>query len=371
MKEQTIVFDGIKLTNAHTGMHRYMVECLRELDLLLEKKKLCVELVYPAFRKINCPKFRNISVRKLSYFSLGDIKRYGKRAAVVTTNLQWWERVLPRYLKRKDALFCGMMNDDPVGDTNLICLHDMLMIEPEAKYPQHLVDAYLRKFRLYQQKCKYLMTVSNTSKEDISSQLDFPKERITVTYNGWEHMQRIKAEAGVRQIHTELEPQSYYYSLGSITAHKNYKWIVETAKRNPDSIFAVAGKIGVTYGLDDWKLPNLHYLGRVSDGENKWLMENCKAFLHPSILEGFGIPPLEALSCGAPIIISNASCLPEIYEDCAHYIDPYCYDYNLDELLKQPVAPADKLLSKYSWKNSAKTWLQMIEKIISEKQGAN
>lgn len=371
MNKQIIVFDGIKLCRVHAGMHRYMVECLRELDKLVKDKPFRLELVYPAFYKIQCPKFQHIAVKKIWHLSPADVKTYGKRAAVFTTQEQWWDKVLPRYVQKKNAIFCGMMNDNPMGKTNIICLHDTLLTKPEAEYPQELMDAYLKKFKLLKQHCRYLMTVSNTSRRDISQELDFPEDRIFVTYNGWEHMQRINADNNTAEKFPQLRPKNYYYALGTLTPHKNYKWVVEVARRNPDCVFAVAGKIGVSSLKDEWKLPNLHYLGRVSDGENKWLMEHCKAFLHPSLLEGFGIPPLEALSCGAPIIISNASCLPEIYGDAAHYFDPYKYDYRLDELLQQPVAPAETLLKKYSWKDSAKKWLEIIETVLNEGELVN
>jgi glycosyltransferase involved in cell wall biosynthesis len=89
-------------------------------------------------------------------------------------------------------------------------------------------------------------------------------------------------------------------------------------------------------------------------------MKNCKAFLFPSIYEGFGIPPLEALSHGTKIIISNAACLPEIYGDCAYYIDPYDYEVDLEKLLKCEVKPPDECLSRYSWEKSAKILLSVI-----------
>jgi glycosyltransferase involved in cell wall biosynthesis len=62
------------------------------------------------------------------------------------------------------------------------------------------------------------------------------------------------------------------------------------------------------------KTSNIHFTGYLTDGEIKALMQNCRAFIHPAIYEGFGIPPLEAMSCGADLIISTATCLPEIYE---------------------------------------------------------
>jgi len=107
---------------------------------------------------------------------------------------------------------------------------------------------------------------------------------------------------------------------------------------------------------------NIFYPGYVTDGQNKALMQNCKGFLHPAVFEGFGIPPLEALSLGAPIALARASCLPELYGDTARYFDPYDYDVDLDALFAKPAAPPDKVLAKYSWEKTARFWLDEIKK---------
>lgn len=104
----------------------------------------------------------------------------------------------------------------------------------------------------------------------------------------------------------------------------------------------------------------------MQDGENKALMQHCKAFLHPAVFEGFGIPPLEALSQGAPILLSNASCLPELYGKTARYFDPYDYDVDLDALLSQPVEPAGEVLEKFSWDRTAAFWLEELKKYAQE-----
>ena len=89
-------------------------------------------------------------------------------------------------------------------------------------------------------------------------------------------------------------------------------------------------------------------------------MKGCRAFIHPAVYEGFGIPPIEALSCGAELIISNTTCLPEVYGKSAHYIDPYNYDVDLDELLKEPIASASEVLGRYSWVEEAKKLLMLL-----------
>src|SRR5690606_29891963 len=67
---------------------------------------------------------------------------------------------------------------------------------------------------------------------------------------------------------------------------------------------------------------NIHYTGFVPDEQRDWLMANARAYVFPSLMEGFGLPPLEAMSQGAPVVSSNYSCMPEILGDAAEYFDP-------------------------------------------------
>ena len=137
----------------------------------------------------------------------------------------------------------------------------------------------------------------------------------------------------------------------------------EVARRNPDKHFVIAGKTVNPKDIPE-SLKTMIFLGSVTDGESKALMTYCRAFLHPSKFEGFGIPPLEALSCGTPIAISNASCLPEVYGDCAHYFDPDDYDVDLDALLAERVAPPEQVLGKYTWEARRRTNGEICSQIM-------
>nr|MCR5404394.1 glycosyltransferase [Butyrivibrio sp.] len=106
--------------------------------------------------------------------------------------------------------------------------------------------------------------------------------------------------------------------------------------------------------------------GYLSDSYVKTLMKYCKAFIQPSLSEGFGIPPLEALSVGAEIIVSNATCLPEIYGNTAHYIDPLDYDnIDLEAILSTPVEKPDAILEKFSWDHAAQSLASIVEPLLS------
>ena len=117
------------------------------------------------------------------------------------------------------------------------------------------------------------------------------------------------------------------------------------------------------FNEDTLKNGNIFFTGYISDSQVKALMKGCRAFIHPAVYEGFGIPPLEAMSCGAQVIASNATCLPELYEDAVHYIDPHDYNVDLESLLQEPVAPPDEILEKFSWEKEAKKLLEILRKL--------
>jgi glycosyltransferase involved in cell wall biosynthesis len=161
-----------------------------------------------------------------------------------------------------------------------------------------------------------------------------------------------------------LKEKAFYFSLGSLSKRKNLKWILEYANKHPESFFAISGSSLSIVKIDELNKPipeNIVLLGYIEDGKVKALMEKCKAFILPSYYEGFGLTPLEALSCGAQIIISNASSLPEIYGNTAHYIDPSDTNVDLDELLNEPVEKPDMILSKYSYDSAAEQGYEIIK----------
>ena len=138
---------------------------------------------------------------------------------------------------------------------------------------------------------------------------------------------------------------------------------MNAAKKNPEYNFVLTGNDSFSNESEELnreKADNVIFTGFVSDGEMKALMLNCVALIQPSLYEGFGIPPIEALSLGKKIIVSKASCLPEIYENSAIYIDPNNSDVNLDQLMKEQVGNAECVLEKHSWKKSAKEMLELI-----------
>ena len=208
-----------------------------------------------------------------------------------------------------------------------------------------------------------MITVSNYSKARLAKFMNVPESRFHVISNAWQHYQRVEEDDSIfDKLPVGYQRGEYFMALSSLSPQKNFVWVKEVAKRNPNKKFLIVGRAeGFTkLGAGDLQESNLHFTGYLTDGEIKSLMKGCRAFIHPAVYEGFGIPPIEALSCGAELIVSTAACLPEVYGKSAHYIDPYNYEVDLDELLKEPIAPASEVLDKYSWAREAKKLLELL-----------
>lgn len=338
-----IVINGTVLCDSITGIPRYVYEVVTRLDGLLAGTGLDVRLAYrDDGRPLHLPPLQNIRVVPI-------------RAVKYSYNLL----VLPAYLRREHAWYCGLASDVTVTRPSSVVLHDIRpLVLPGDR------ASFRLKFRVHCDTIRHwaaeIYTDSENQRQLIARTLGIPLQRLGVVYAGWEHIRAVAADETIFARYPQLQSGGYFYALGSMAPHKNYRWVREVARRNPDKQFVVAGGKNIQSFGDDREAvdtPNLLYPGYVTDAENKALMARCRAFLHPAVFEGFGIPPLEALAVGAKVLLSNASCLPELYGDCAAYFDPDDYTVDLDALLARPVAPPDALLQKYSWDAAARFWL--------------
>ena len=109
---------------------------------------------------------------------------------------------------------------------------------------------------------------------------------------------------------------------------------------------------------------NIKCTGYLKDGEIKALMHHCIAFIQPSIYEGFGIPPLEAMSTGARCIVAKSSSLPEIYQNSVWYLDPLDYsNIDLKKIMANNIDDNNSVLRRFSWAESAMKLRLLCEKL--------
>ena len=341
-------FNGRVLTKAQTGQERFASELLKHLDKICNKGEFVVVTSKHAH---NIPHYKNIEVAQT-----GTLKREA-----------WEQFCLGPWLSKHKLKCVNLTTTFAIGHCDVVCIHDASIYEIGSQFMHYGFFGTIWKrilCNIAARKAERILTVSNYSKDRLTAILGIPEKKITVISNAWQHFNRVEKDDTIFERLPYAKDKEFFFAMSSLSPQKNFVWIMEVAKRNPHLQFIITGKAeGFTHlGAEDLKTENLHFTGYIKDDEIKSLMLHCRAFIHPAIYEGFGIPPLEALSCGAELILSPATCLPEIYGKSAHYIDPYNYNVKLDELLKEPIAPASEVLDRFSWEEEAKKLLMLLRK---------
>ena len=348
MSETVWAVDGSFFAQRLSGIQRYSIELLAALDRIVPPG--LVELVTP--QGVETPPYANIKTVP-----------FGTHKGGV-----WQQLDYPRYLKQRGAKGLATCNVIPLfGFRGIAVVHDVCYRARPDFYTDprgRLSAAWHRlQYRRIAKKAERIITVSEFSKSEITKYYGVPASEIEVVYNAWQQMERITPDDSIFAVYPQLKAGAYYFSMANLLKNKNFPWVLRAAKARPDAVFAIAGGGSLAaqaerLGLAD--LPNVLYLGYVSDGAAKALMARCRAFLFPTLYEGFGIPPLEAAACGAPeIIVSDTPCMREVYGPSAAYIDLAVNHGDVDSITPAQ-APAAAVLARYSWDRSAEKLLQIL-----------
>lgn len=233
-------------------------------------------------------------------------------------------------------------------------------------------------FLVAHKKSKRIIVPTKFVKKDLISFYPFTANKIDVTYES--------SEPPLKDKGTPLKGISkpFIMHVGSPLPHKNLYHLIkafEAIKANkPDLELVLAGKKEFYFTeLEEWakkraSYSSIHFTGFIDDSELKWLYENADAYVWPSLSEGFGLPGLEAMAHGCPLVSSNATCMPEVYGDAAHYFDPYDLPQTIEairevidnpKLKKQLIAAGHKQLKKYSWSRMAEQTLASYDKALN------
>lgn len=339
-----IVINGKFLTQRITGVQRYAREIVAQLDQLVSAEQM--EIAVPLDAN-EIPEYKNIKISKI-----GQLRG------------QLWEQVsLPLYAKKHEALLLNLCNVSPLFKPDIVCIHDVKINARPHDFSKKFLLWYSILFKNAAKKAKAIITVSEFSKSEIIKYYTAEANRIHVIPNAWQHYQLVGYDAHCLEKYN-LKKDSYYFAMSSLEPNKNFKWIAQAAVKNPEDTFAVAGSINEKIFQDGlgFEVPaNMKLLGYVSDEEAKTLMRDCKAFLFPSYYEGFGIPPLEAISAGTKqVVVSDIPVMHELFGEEAVYVSPEEYNVCLKDCIHANGQVSNKVLDTYSWKKSAQELMNVL-----------
>lgn len=269
----------------------------------------------------------------------------------------------------------------------LVTLHDVFHLAfyntltiPQKVYAKIVIKAAL-------DKSDAIITVSNFSKDEI------------LKYSGSKYATKIYP------IHNGVDPilgsednhladfrgyKNYFLAVGNIKPHKNFRRAIQAYncflqnnnKEEIPHLLIIGNSEGLITGDNSvfGEISNdpilkqyVHFIGRITDSELKTAYQNSLALIFPSIYEGFGFPPLEAMLEKTPVIVSNAACMPEICGDAALYFDPYNINdiatkmeliFKDKALREDIIVKGDKRVLDFKWAYSAQESIKVIENLL-------
>ena len=342
------------------------------LNLLIELSKLNTGINFIVFLNRNCEqhirglKFPdNFSIRWVKHLVSPDYGFRGHFLRLLYSNL-----LSLRY--RKSMLFNTSQLEAMFFRTKqIICIQDIipLLFKKDHK-KQFFFYRYILKHAL--NSAKHIITTSNHTRELVLSFYKLSNDKLHVIHLGIQDIYIKEAET------CNQERENFILYAGRIAPTKNVIGILkafELIKEKLDYklIIAGSGKENIkekSYIDNDRVL----FKGYISNNEMLRLYRKALLFVFPSFYEGFGLPPLEAMACGCPVVVSNVASLPEVCGDAAYYVNPYniesiaegMYKVLTDESLRRSLIQKGLERAKlFSWEKSAKEHLEVFKEVLN------
>jgi glycosyltransferase involved in cell wall biosynthesis len=353
------------LSQPITGVQRYAIELVKSIDRMLEngdldRKAISFTLLTPH------GSFNELGLKNIQYKKIGFLSGH------------MWEQIeLPVYTFGN--LLLNFCNTGPIlKRQQVVTICDASVFA----YP----NGYSKSFRLWYQfllpilgkVAGKIITISSFSKAELIRYCKIAPEKIIPILLGVESLSDSVTDTSFLATHG-LNNAPYVLAVSSMNPNKNFTGLASAITLLGDVKFKVViagGANSKVFGGRSASLPNfVTQVGYVSDDELKLLYKYAACFVYPSFYEGFGLPPLEAMAAGCPVIVSNAASLPEVCGDAALYCEP---NNPSDIAEKIQRLMSDKSLrnelrekgfehvKQFTWDKCAKETWAVIEKVLSK-----
>lgn len=379
----TLNINGFFLKYLSVGLGKYSYELIKHLN----KKNKDINLCIPNDATIN--DYTLNSLGKVNVYKHGKIKKTGNE--FIDTRL--WELSLYRKMRKENnsIFFSPYFMCSPYSlENEVVTVGDIIQyIYPQyvTSIPRHIINLYNRK---YIKDVKKIITFSNFSRDEIQKYFEIDAKRIYPIYLGVsEIFQKIKSNETFGSIRSKYNlPERFILYLGGYDYRKNILILLEAFKKvknmpnTNDLALVLCGNVpqklknivpNIKKAIKDLEIePYTHFTGYVPEQDLPLLYNMAEIFVYPSLYEGFGLPVLEAMACGTPIIACDATSIPEIVNRNDVLFSPHnvtdlaniIYTLSNDKsYLKELSAWGMDRAKKFTWEKTAKQTELVINSI--------
>ncbi len=358
-----IVIDA-RIINSSTG--RYVERLLHYLELIDTTNTYTV-LVPTKDLTFWLPTNPNFSLKACDYanYSFGE---------------QWGMKRLLDNLQADLVHFCMPQQPILYRKAHVTTFHDLTLLRTYNSDKNWLVFHVKQLigqivFRVAARSSRVIIAPTEFTKQDVTTTLGINPEKIAVTYEA--------ADITTDQLEPYEHPfTEFILYVGQQSDYKNIKRLGDAHQRlletHPDLGLILVGRLNKAIEqnksyFESKGYKNILFTGFINDSQRDWLYTNARAYIFPSLMEGFGLPGLEAMGYGAPVVSSNATCLPEVYGDAAEYFDPTdtvamarAIDAVIsDDALRQSlIEKGHAQVAKYSWRRMAEETVAAYERAL-------
>ncbi|MDJ0950172.1 MAG: glycosyltransferase family 1 protein [Alphaproteobacteria bacterium] len=353
---EKIYINGRFLTQPLSGVQRFAEEVVKGLDRALARDPGClpfeqITLIVPKGAR------RLVELENIAVIEAGLLSGH------------FWDQLDLARLAH-DGFLLSLCNSGPIlHGRQILAVHDAAVFANPENFSSSYRILHRTLEPLLARQSVALITVSKFSRRELSHYCGVPEEKFHIVQNGADHI--LSQEPDNSVIHkNKLQESRFLLAVGNISRNKNVNLIIQAFRRmrRDDLSLVVVGGEGRPFAQSIPDVDNeIVSAGYVTDQELRALYENALGFVFPSLYEGFGIPPLEAMLCGCPVIVSRAAALPETCADAALYCDPSdpgSLADRIQELADQP-GLRDNLRSRGRQHANRFTWERATSQLIN------
>lgn len=311
MTQEPFLVNGRFLSQPVTGVQRFSVEIVGAIDTLIGLGE------WPETALLTPQSSSTLSGQAVACGSRLRLRPVGRRQGHL------WEQVdLPRAARGSTLINLGNTAPILAGAGQVVVIHDAGVFDTPSSYSWKFRLAYKSLQQALVKAGARIATVSEFSRRRIAACLDVDPEQIAVLYEGADHILRTPSDPHTLARYG-LQPGGFALVVGSRVAHKNLEALgeVTAALERRGMVVAVAGGMNAIVFQAAPGPVGERQLGRITDAELRALYENACCLLFPSRYEGFGLPPVEAMVCGCPVIAGRGGAVEEICGAAALYFD--------------------------------------------------